>query len=363
MRRGVGVSHVQQQQQTQQRMTELGAQITAERVANIADQLDDLEGNLRQLMKKHEKEIRNDPIVRARFRQIADSIGVDLISSSQNIFSGALGLGNFYYDLARRLVEACMAEQKFCGSYVPLQKALHAVQRVYDRQANFSQTDAKSSNGNDRLTISEEDVVMALKKLHCLGAGYNIITLSGVKYVQTTPDGVCGDDIVSLLNFVLDQQKAQKMMSKKANSIGATSSPSLSKGTKGAEKGSNLDSRAPPLSGSSPLGAAYVLGTHPLSTNTDPTEQDEGIPRLRECVFLTLEQVSGGLQWPPHRAYAALERSVQDGSVWVDYPDEKDMANHGIHSMKASSQPTKKMKEKKNRFNFYTTKQCIGLYL
>ncbi|CCW60592.1 unnamed protein product [Phytomonas sp. EM1] len=298
MRRGIGVSHVQQQRQTKQQMAELGAQITAERVGHIADQLETLEKHLRELMHKHEKEIKSDPVVRARFRQIADSIGVDLISSNTNIFSGALGLGNFYYDLAAKLVEACMKERKFCGSYVPLKKVIQTVQRIYDRQAEFSSAPEK-----DRVRISEGDVITSLKKLRCLGSGYHIVTLSGVSYVQTTPDGVSGGDVVELVNFALEQQNARRDALRR----GPSAAPETPR------------SPATASSVSSPIGAAYVLGTHPFSTPST-TSTEAGIPRIRECLSLTLEQVAGGLGWPPHRAYAALRRSVRDGSVWVDFP-------------------------------------------
>lgn len=53
---------------------------------------------------KYKDDIKHDPVVRARFRQLADSLGVDLISSKKNVFSGVLGLGDFYFALASKVV-------------------------------------------------------------------------------------------------------------------------------------------------------------------------------------------------------------------------------------------------------------------
>lgn len=303
MRRGIGVAHVQQKQKTNQQMADLGAQITAERVGQIQDQLEQLEEQLRVLAKQHREEIKHDPVVRARFRQLADSLGVDLISSKKNVFAGALGLGDFYYSLASKVVEACMKESKFCGAFVPLKHVLTAVQKSYDAVLSTSKNDK-------RTVISQEDVLTALGKLHRLGAGYNVVELNGYKYIQTTPDGAGAKDQIILMNYVLDKQK-KKIEKAKETPKKVMPAPSSSAASR------NRASQDGPL-----LGAAYVLGEHPLAAEGGSTEGAAPTATLSlsdQCVSVTERDVVKDLGWEVHRTQIALERMVQDGTVWVEY--------------------------------------------
>lgn len=320
MRRGIGVARLQQQQQTQQQMAELGAQITAERVGQIADQMETLEQQLRVLAAKHKDDIKHDPLVRARFRQLADSLGVDLISSKKNLFAGALGLGDFYYSLASKVVEVCMRERKFCGSYVPLAKVVHELQRLYAAQ-DAARSAAKAAVASEtggkakimkKTTISDEDVSVALRKLDCLGAGYNVVTIARVKYVQTTPDGANGADEIPLLNFVVEQQREKVGAAKQAAKASASRQSSNTTTT-------NTATRAPEHGPR--LGAAYVLGAHPLATPEGGEAAMDAVPLDAQCVSLRQRELMSGLGWPAHRVHAIVQRMVQDGSVWIDYPD------------------------------------------
>eukprot|EP00796_Vickermania_ingenoplastis_P007242 gene7243-5091_t len=287
MRRGIGVGYVHNTDTAKTQMNELGSRITAERVAEISDQLEALEAQLRTLSQRHKKAIQEDPVVRARFRQLADSLGLDLLSSQKNVFSGALGLGNFYYRLAGKVVECCMNERKFCGSYVPLRRVVLQVEKTFDGLISKS---AKTR-------ITEDDVVTALKKLHVLGSGYTVVALGGVTYIQTTADGTKGTDVARLLNHLIAQQT-------EAARKAATS-----------QKGAAPTSHATAADSGQLYGAAYVLGsTHYASIPVHKV-------LATQAVALTLFDVASQLHWEDHRASAAVSRLVQDGTLWVDYPD------------------------------------------
>ncbi|EPY23713.1 ESCRT-II complex subunit VPS22 [Strigomonas culicis] len=301
MRRGIGVAHVQQKQKTTQQMADLGAQITAERVGQVQDQLEQLEEQLRVLAKRHREEIKHDPVVRARFRQLADSLGVDLISSKKNVFAGALGLGDFYYSLAGKVVEACMKESKFCGAFVPLKHVVAAVQKSYDAVLS-------AGSGDKRTVISQEDVLTSLGKLHRLGAGYNVVELNGHQYIQTTPDGAGAKDQIALMNYALAQQK--KKMEKARGAARAAPAPTPPASSTAAQRAAQG-----PL-----LGAAYVLGEHPLAEEGGGSAGATATLAVSDqCVSVTEREVAEGLGWEVHRTQIALERMVQDGTVWVEY--------------------------------------------
>lgn len=288
MRRGIGVGYVRETDTVKTQMNELGSRITAERVSDIADQLEALEKQLRILSQKHKQAIEQDPVVRARFRQLADSLGLDLLSSQKNVFSGALGLGDFYYRLAGKVVECCMNERKFCGSYVPLRRIVQQVEKNFDGLISN-----KSDSKRGATRISEDDVLTALKKLRVFGSGYSAVTLGGAQYIQTTVDGTKGTDVTQLLNHIIGIQQ-------RASQHSVVSSPQAE---------SPIDA-SPSLR----FGAAYVLGV----------AQRENIPAhkalLTQAVSFTLFDIQEQLVWEDHRASAALSRLVQDGTLWVDYP-------------------------------------------
>ncbi|CAG9582016.1 conserved hypothetical protein [Leishmania major strain Friedlin] len=335
MRRRVGVGHVLQERQQQQRMADLGAQITAERVGQIEDQLEELQAQLKALAQNHKSDITEDPVVRARFRQLADSLGVDLISSKKNLFADALGLGDFYYQLASRTVEACMRERKFCGAYVPLQRVQFFVQKAYDASSLLGSNARNchhvvphgSGSGSSkcdrrdegkRIVISEADMLTALSKLSVLGAGYNVVKLGGVSYIQTTPDGARGGDHVLLLNYVLGLQKEQIERAKQAAvEEQGKSAPMAPEGSAQATAGDRSGHR-------SGVGAAYALGAHPFDLGKDRgSEASVSLPFSQQCVAVRESQIASGLHWETHRARAALKRMVQEGTVWVEESQDK----------------------------------------
>ncbi|KAG5468642.1 hypothetical protein CUR178_01476 [Leishmania enriettii] len=324
MRRRVGVGHVLQERQQQQRMADLGAQITAERVGQIEDQLEELQAQLKTLARSHKSDIKEDPVVRARFRQLADSLGVDLISSKKNVFADALGLGNFYYQLASRTVEACMQERKFCGAYVPLQRVQFFVQKVYDTSSLLGGSKHDSLSKGKRIVISEADILTALSKLSVLGAGYNVVKLGGVSFIQTTPDGARGGDHVLLLNYALGLQKEKVEKAKRAaledqrKNAPASAMPGFLATAMG---------RSSHRSG---VGAAYALGAHPFDLDDDlSSSPDVSLSLAQQCVAVRESQIASGLHWEAHRARAALRRMVQEGTVWVEELQDESGDNAG----------------------------------
>ncbi|SCU66215.1 EAP30/Vps36 family, putative [Trypanosoma equiperdum] len=306
MRRGVGVAHVQKSRETKRQMTDLGAQLTAERAGQIADQLESLEEQLRVLARKHKDEIKRDPVVRARFKQVSDSLGVDLISSKKNVFAGLLGLGDFYYGLAGKVVEACMKEQKFFGSYVPLARVVHVMNKQYEM----------SAQGGKRCVISEGDVRMALSKLHVLGDGYNIVKLGSVNYIQTTPDGSRGVDHVPILEYVLAKQ--EKLVANYRAAHRKSNSRDAVKPLGGPLR--HVGVSCFPLKGGKELVCSDAVGKSSTAAkeNNSSSESNEDVPFEVVCVSVTHDELEKHLVWQSHRVEAALQCLVRSGSVWIE---------------------------------------------
>lgn len=183
MRRGIGVAHVQTAAVIQQKMADVGAQLDAQRTSQLQDHIELLEKRLQELATKHEALVRRDPLVRAKLKEMAAGLGVDLLGSRHNVFSKALGFGDYYYELCVRIVEICMTEKPFCGGMVPLATVLRALQK------------AKPQDG-----LAENDVVYALEKLRVLGSGYDVVSIGAppVRYIRATPEELSTDAVAVL---------------------------------------------------------------------------------------------------------------------------------------------------------------------
>jgi ESCRT-II complex subunit VPS22 len=196
MRRGIGVAHVQAKKDTAKAMADAGAQLSAQRTAQLVDNIQVLETRLKELAKKHESLIRRDPLVRIKFKQLADSLGIDLLESNANMFSKALGIGEYYYDLCVKIVEICIREKPYVGDMIPLTLVLKEMKRL---------------KPNDN--IQEQDIRMALEKVRVLGSGYDLIGLGDSinnVYIRITPEDI-NADVMTLLRLANEKAAENPM--------------------------------------------------------------------------------------------------------------------------------------------------------
>lgn len=368
MRRGIGVGYVQETKSVKTQMKDLGSRITAERVGDVLEQLEQLEKQLRLLANRYERSIQEDPVVRAKFRQLAESLGLDLLSSHKNIFSGVLGIGNFYYRLAGKVVECCMTERKFFGSYVPLNRVLEQIKKpmggllsskhlLGTGSGTGGTTDqTKKNSSTPEVKISQDDILTALKKLQCFGTSYQLVILGGVAYIRTSPDGVEGKDSTHLLNFLLERQQEQLQeahMRQRGKDEDEKDYLSQTVVDDDGVKRSTLTSSSylPITVEHSRVGAAYVLrGRGGGSSMYDRDIPVVDLLRLRSVPF-SLLQIADALHWEEHRTLAAVSRLVQDGTLWVDYPNDE--YHHFDHCNKTKSVD---MAQKKTRLSAVETK-------
>ena len=75
---------------------------------------------LEHFAKNHREEISRDPHFRRQFQEMCAAIGVDPLASSRGFWAETLGVGDFYYELAVRVVEYCMANRTKLGGLIQL---------------------------------------------------------------------------------------------------------------------------------------------------------------------------------------------------------------------------------------------------
>ena len=75
---------------------------------------------LEHFAKNHRAEIQKNPEFRRQFQSMCASIGVDPLASSRGFWADMLGVGDYYYELAVRVVEYCLANRNKLGGLIQM---------------------------------------------------------------------------------------------------------------------------------------------------------------------------------------------------------------------------------------------------
>lgn len=186
-------------------------EIKAISLQNAITTLELLEVKLTEFAQRHQNEIKNDPIFRHRFLQMCAPLGIDVLSSSKqkaNIFHTlfATASGNhsanpknndYYYELAVKCAEVCLATQNRNGGIMSLQEIQSILQnrktkmRVANTQttvttSNNTNTNTNNTNTNTPPPASLEDIRTAIQHLSVLGGGFRTVELPSS---SSTADG------------------------------------------------------------------------------------------------------------------------------------------------------------------------------
>nr|CDS27178.1 vacuolar sorting protein SNF8 [Hymenolepis microstoma] len=186
MNRRVGIAGIKERAQRQAAYEKKRRQMDDDAAANLHRQMETVKSSLEFFASKYQSKIRQDPAFRTEFQSMCANIGVDPLASSNGVWSKILGIGDFYYHLAVRIIEVCMANQRKTGGLMPLEELISELNKT------------KSSRETD---ICQDDVVRAIKKLHCLGNGFKLINLSGSRQLVQSVPGELSTDQTQVLKL------------------------------------------------------------------------------------------------------------------------------------------------------------------
>ncbi|KAL5960845.1 Vacuolar-sorting protein SNF8 [Taenia solium] len=173
MNRRPGIAGIKERAQMQARYEEKRKQLAEDAAANLHRQLETVKSSLEYFASKYQSKIRQDHAFRTEFQSMCANIGVDPLASSDGYWSKILGIGDFYYHLAVRIIEICMAKQRKTAGLMPLEELI------------LELNETKSSCETN---ICQDDVARAIKKLQCLGNGFELIKISESRQlVQLVP--------------------------------------------------------------------------------------------------------------------------------------------------------------------------------
>mmetsp|Transcript_17116 Transcript_17116/g.52005 ORF Transcript_17116/g.52005 Transcript_17116/m.52005 type:complete len:247 (-) Transcript_17116:1536-2276(-) len=150
-RRGVGVGAIKKKQEREERYAQLADRLEATQEAHVAEFLGSFKVALEAFAAKHKKKIRSDPLFRSRFTAMCAEIGVDPLQSSKGFWSEALGVGDYFFELGVKVIEACAASRDVNGGLLTLEELAGL------------------------LEVTKDDLRRAVAKLAVLGSGFRIV--------------------------------------------------------------------------------------------------------------------------------------------------------------------------------------------
>lgn len=145
-----------------------------------------LEVKLSEFAKKHKKEIQEDPAFRKKFLEMCAPIGVDPLSSKKGFWDGVLGIGEFYYELAVKVAEVCMASRSRNGGIMSIAEVQSILMK---RGTKFCFSDSQKKGSK----YSKDDIVTAIGKLSKLGSGFRTVKIGNSMMVISVPTELDND--------------------------------------------------------------------------------------------------------------------------------------------------------------------------
>ncbi|XP_067619649.1 vacuolar-sorting protein SNF8 isoform X2 [Eurosta solidaginis] len=174
MRRRAGLGAIQQQQLTAEKYKDKGTDLQESQFEQMTKQMEVFRVKLEEFSVKHKQDIRKNSQFRKQFQEMCAAIGVDPLATGKGFWS-VLGIGDFYYELGVQVVEVCLASNHNTGGLMELNELRRRL---------------ISARGQSMVhqEITNEDILMAAKKLSIFGNGFLVHKVGKGKYmVQSIP--------------------------------------------------------------------------------------------------------------------------------------------------------------------------------
>lgn len=158
MRRRAGIGAVHKQKLEAEKYKDKGTEIQDNQFEQMTKQMEIFRENLEDFAAKHRNEIKKNAQFRRQFQEMCASIGVDPLASGKGFWS-VLGMGDFYYELGVQVVEVCLASNHSTGGLMELNELRKRLIAARGQRAVHQE-------------ITNDDILMATKKLKIFGNGY-----------------------------------------------------------------------------------------------------------------------------------------------------------------------------------------------
>lgn len=114
--------------------------MAAAQIEQLKAQLEVFKRSLGEFAQNYQKDIKKNPLLRAQFQKMCNTIGVDPLASSKGFWAEMLGVGDFYYELGIQIVESCLVWQEATGGLIDLDVIKKRISRLRSaRETSFSE--------------------------------------------------------------------------------------------------------------------------------------------------------------------------------------------------------------------------------
>ena len=186
MRRRAGIGAIHKQKLEQEKYKDKGNELQENQLELMSKQLEVFRTNLEEFATQHKKEIKKNAEFRRQFQEMCASIGVDPLASGKGFWS-VLGIGDLYYELSVQIVEVCLATNYKNGGLISLDELRERLIKARGKNIQHQE-------------ITNEDLLMAAKKLKIFGNGFTIISLGKGRYLVQSIPGELSMDHTAVLN-------------------------------------------------------------------------------------------------------------------------------------------------------------------
>jgi len=202
-RRNVGVAGIKKKQAAAAANADVATTMKASTAAHASQAITALTTAIEAFAQTHKEEIKTDPAFRSQFLKMCTPLGIDPLSSENGFWGKALGIGDFYYELAIKASEVCVASKNRNGGVIALSEVsewcvvrrakraskttlvvtnslrLLQLRGILERREN-AKFNIKNNNNllqkkkKKTVKISEADVETAIKKMEILGTSFKV---------------------------------------------------------------------------------------------------------------------------------------------------------------------------------------------
>lgn len=150
-----------------------GKSLEDSKISFVEEVLSSFKLKLAEFATKHRDRINSDPEFRQQFHAMCISAGVDPLASNKGFWADILGVGEFYFELAVKIIQICVSTRTSNGGLMSCRELLLKLRNT------------KSVGQGHELSM--DDIYKAVEKLHVLGSGFRIIRMSGVPMILSVP--------------------------------------------------------------------------------------------------------------------------------------------------------------------------------
>ena len=159
----------------------IAASLDADAIDHARSVVDQLQRDLKTFAESHKEDISDDPAFRQKFLKMCALLEIDPITSNQTFLGRTLGLGDYYYKLALKVQECCVARRGRDGGVIKVK-------------------DVVSILAKKNLKATPSDISIALSKLSVLGASYRVVSVENEDYIFSVP-GVLDEDVPKVVSL------------------------------------------------------------------------------------------------------------------------------------------------------------------